>query len=103
MAYVVHARTTADATAAAAGDGVTVWVLDTGVDVTHPQFDGRAQWVLNTVDKEDRDCDGHGTVVAGIAASRDYGVAKKAQVRAVKVLDCTGAGTLSSLLAGIDY
>jgi subtilisin family serine protease len=59
--------------------------------------------VLNTVDGDDHDCDGHGTVVAGIAASRDYGVAKQAQVRAVKVLDCTGAGTLSSLLAGIDH
>jgi subtilisin family serine protease len=87
----------------ATGDGVTVYVLDTGADVTHPQFEGRARWMLNTVDTDDRDCDGHGTVVAGIAASRDYGVAKKAQVRAVKVLDCTGAGTLSSLLAGIDH
>jgi subtilisin family serine protease len=87
----------------ATGEGVTVYVLDTGVDVAHPQFEGRAQWVLNTVDTNDTDCDGHGTVVAGIAASRDYGVAKKAQIRAVKVLDCTGAGTLSSLLAGIDH
>jgi len=90
-------------TTKATGQGVTVWVLDTGVDVTHPQFEGRARWETNTVDQDDRDCDGHGTVVAGIAASRDYGVAKQAQVRAVKVLDCTGAGTLSSLLAGMDY
>jgi subtilisin family serine protease len=90
-------------TTKATGEGVTVYVLDTGVDVTHPQFEGRAEWVLNTVDEEDRDCDGHGTVVAGIAASRDHGVAKKARVRSVKVLDCTGAGTLSSLLAGIDH
>ncbi|TQM35490.1 S8 family peptidase [Pseudonocardia cypriaca] len=90
-------------TAKATGEGVNVYVMDTGVDVTHPQFEGRAEWLLNTVDRDDRDCDGHGTVVAGIAASRDYGVAKKARLRAVKVLDCTGAGTLSSLLAGIDY
>jgi subtilisin family serine protease len=90
-------------TTKATGEGVTVYVLDTGVDVAHPQFEGRAEWVLNTVDEDDRDCDGHGTVVAGIAASRDYGVAKKARVRSVKVLDCTGAGTLSSLLAGIDH
>ncbi|TWF78062.1 subtilisin family serine protease [Pseudonocardia hierapolitana] len=90
-------------TTKATGEGVTVYVLDTGVDVAHPQFEGRAEWVLNTVDEDDRDCDGHGTVVAGIAASRDHGVAKKARVRSVKVLDCTGAGTLSSLLAGIDH
>jgi subtilisin family serine protease len=90
-------------TTTATGAGVTVYVLDTGVDATHPQFEGRARLVLNTVDEVDSDCDGHGTVVAGIAASRDFGVAKQAQVRAVKVLDCTGAGTLSSLLAGIDF
>jgi subtilisin family serine protease len=90
-------------TTKATGAGVTIYVVDTGVDTTHPQLGGRAAFGVNTVDDVDGDCDGHGTVVAGIAASADYGVAKGAQVRSVKVLDCTGAGTLSSLLAGIDY
>jgi subtilisin family serine protease len=90
-------------TTRATGAGVTIYVLDTGVDVTHPQFEGRAAAATNTVDGVDGDCDGHGTVVAGIAAGRDSGVAKGAQVRSVKVLDCSGAGTLSSLLAGIDF
>jgi subtilisin family serine protease len=90
-------------TTRATGAGVTVWVLDTGVDVTHPEFDGRATFAADTIDGEAGDCDGHGTVVAGIAASRDYGVAKGATVRAVKVLDCSGSGTLSSLLSGIDF
>lgn len=90
-------------TTAATGEGVTVYVLDTGVDATHPQFEGRAGESANTIDEIGGDCDGHGTVVAGIAAARDFGVAKGAQVRSVKVLDCTGAGTLSSLLAGIDW
>jgi len=87
----------------ATGAGVDVFVLDTGVDASHPQFGGRAGLELNTIDRTDTDCDGHGTVVAGIAASKDYGVAPGATVRAVKVLDCNGTGTLSSLLAGLDW
>ncbi len=90
-------------TTQATGAGVTVYVLDTGVDTTHPQFGGRASSAVNTIDQIDGDCDGHGTVVAGIAAAEDFGVAKEATVRSVKVLDCTGAGTLSSLLSGVDW
>lgn len=87
----------------ATGAGVTIYVLDTGVDTTHPEFGGRARPGVNAVDQVPGDCDGHGTVVAGIAASRDYGVAPGAQVRSVKVLDCDGVATLSSLLSGIDW
>ena len=90
-------------TMTATGAGVTVYVLDTGIDTTHPEFEGRAQPAFNAVDDSAGDCDGHGTVVAGIAASRLHGVAPQAQVRSVKVLDCNGVGTLSSLLAGIDW
>lgn len=90
-------------TTQATGEGVTVYVLDTGVDTTHPDFGGRASPGTNTIDDIGGDCDGHGTVVAGIAASASYGVAKGARVRSVKVLDCSGSGTLSSLLAGIDW
>lgn len=87
----------------ATGRGVDVYVLDTGVDATHPDFGGRASFDVNTIDKTNTDCDGHGTVVAGIAASNTYGVAKGARVHGVKVLDCHGTGTLSSLIAGIDW
>ncbi len=87
----------------ATGAGATVYVLDTGVDVAHPAFEGRAATGTNTVDDVGGDCDGHGTVVAGIAAARDLGVAPGARVESVKVLDCAGAGSLSSLLAGIDW
>ena len=87
----------------ATGAGVTVYVLDTGIDTAHPEFEGRAQPAFNAVDRSADDCDGHGTVVAGIAASRLHGVAPQAQVRSVKVLDCNGVGTLSSLLSGIDW
>lgn len=87
----------------ATGAGVTVFVLDTGVDTTHPEFGGRASTGINTVDDSKGDCDGHGTVVAGIAASRDHGVAPGATIRSVKVLDCEGTGTISSLLTGLDW
>ena len=88
----------------ATGAGVTIYVLDTGVDTDAPGVRGpRASRRSTPSTGTDRDCDGHGTVVAGIAASRRHGVAPQAQVRSVKVLDCNGAGTLSSLLAGIDW
>ncbi|GAA1397753.1 hypothetical protein GCM10009613_50830 [Pseudonocardia kongjuensis] len=87
----------------ASGAGVDVFVLDTGVDARHPEFGGRARLEVNTIDDRDEDCDGHGTVVSGIAASNSYGVAPGANVRGVKVLDCNGTGTLSSLLAGLDW
>lgn len=90
-------------TTRATGRGVTIFVLDTGVDIRHPDFGGRATQPVNFVDATTGDCDGHGTVVAGIAASTGHGVAKGASVVSVKVLDCTGAGTLSDLLAGIDW
>lgn len=90
-------------TTRATGRGVTVYVLDTGVDATHPDFSGRVTQPANFVDAGTGDCDGHGTVVAGIAASTTHGVAKEATVVSVKVLDCNGAGTLSHLLAGIDW
>jgi subtilisin family serine protease len=87
----------------ATGAGTTIYVLDTGIDATHPEFGGRAQAAFNAVDDTSDDCNGHGTVVAGIAASRLHGVAPQAQVRSVKVLDCNGVGTLSSLLSGVDW
>lgn len=87
----------------ATGAGVTVYVLDTGIDTTHPEFEDRARPAFNAVDDATGDCDGHGTVVAGIVASRRHGVAPEAQVRSVKVLDCNGVGSLSSLLSGIDW
>ncbi|GGX72113.1 S8 family peptidase [Streptomyces fructofermentans] len=88
-----------------AGRGVTAYVIDTGVRVTHRDFGGRARdgWDFVDDDAVAQDGQGHGTHVAGILAGRTYGVAKRAEVVAVRVFDDDGAGTLSRVLAGIDW
>jgi subtilisin family serine protease len=85
------------------GAGVNIYVLDTGIDTSHPDFGGRASFDVNFAGGPSGDCDGHGTVVAGIAGSTTYGVAKRANLHAVKVLDCRGAGQLSNLIEGVDW
>ncbi|KXJ94874.1 peptidase S8/S53 domain-containing protein [Microdochium bolleyi] len=88
---------------AAAGSGACVYVIDSGVDVTHPELEGRAVQVANTVDTIAQDQNGHGTHVAGIVASKTYGVAKKAKVLSVKVFDASGRTSNSIVLAGMDF
>ncbi len=85
------------------GAGVTAYVIDSGVDDTHPGFGGRAVNTFDALGGTGQDCNGHGTRVAGIVAGAQTGVAKAAQVRGVRVLDCSGTGTLSGLLAGLDW
>lgn len=84
------------------GEGVDVYVIDTGIHVTHVEFEGRASWG-NTVpnDDVDEDGNGHGTHCAGTIASRKYGVAKAANVIAVKVLGSNGSGTMSDVVQGV--
>lgn len=73
------------------GEGVNVYVVDTGVYINHTEFEGRAFWG-RTIPKNDLDIDGngHGTHCAGTIASRRYGVAKAATITAVKVLGTNG-------------
>lgn len=79
-------------------------IIDTGILSTHFEFTGRAQFLVNTVgDDIDTDCNGHGTHVAGIIGSETYGVAKNILLKAVKVLDCNGEGSLSTISDGINY
>ncbi|KAJ2163083.1 proteinase B [Coemansia sp. RSA 552] len=89
---------------AEAGAGVTVYVVDTGINVDHVDFDGRARWgktvPLNDVDE---DKNGHGTHVAGTIAGKRYGVAKSAEVVAVKVLGSNGSGSMSDVVMGVEY
>ncbi|MDC2961290.1 S8 family peptidase [Streptomyces gilvifuscus] len=88
-----------------AGAGVTAYVIDTGVRITHKDFGGRASYGWDFVgnDRTASDGNGHGTHVAGTIAGTTYGVAKKAKVVSVRVLDASGSGTASQVIAGIDW
>ncbi|WP_238431823.1 S8 family peptidase [Streptomyces cavernae] len=87
------------------GRGVTVYVIDTGIRTTHKDFGGRSSsgWDFVDGDAVAQDGNGHGTHVAGTVAGAGFGVAKKAKVVAVRVLDDAGAGTTSRVIAGIDW
>ncbi|KPH98883.1 Aqualysin 1 [Actinobacteria bacterium OK074] len=88
-----------------AGSGVTAYVIDTGVRITHTQISGRASYGYDAVDGDTTasDGNGHGTHVATTIAGSTYGVAKKATIVAVRVLDDSGSGTTAGVIAGIDW
>ncbi|GAA3486242.1 S8 family peptidase [Streptomyces cremeus] len=88
-----------------AGEGVTAYVIDTGVRVSHQDFGGRASSGFDAIDNDDDadDGNGHGTHVAGTIAGTAHGVAKKAKIVAVRVLDDSGSGTTEQVVAGIDW
>jgi len=97
-----------------AGQGAHVYVIDTGLNASHSDFAGRVGTSRNfvgggflgsgSVNPDNwADCNGHGTHVAGTAVGSVYGVAKKATIHAVRVLDCQGTGSGSAILAGIDW
>ncbi|WFF04617.1 S8 family peptidase [Micromonospora sp. WMMD1076] len=87
------------------GQGVAVYVLDTGINANHNEFTGRVRQGTDIVDNDStpQDCHGHGTHVAGTAVGTTYGIAKKASVVAVRVLNCQGTGTNDDLIAGINW
>ncbi|KAK8005937.1 alkaline protease (oryzin) [Apiospora marii] len=88
-----------------AGEGVTVYVIDSGIYVDHPEFEGRAHHGYNAIDRNSNseDDNGHGTNVAGIVGSATYGVAKKAEIVAVKVLDKESWGSWSGIIDGMQW
>ncbi|MGM9471512.1 S8 family serine peptidase [Pseudarthrobacter sp. YS3] len=89
----------------AAGAGVSAYVVDTGVLASHSEFTGRvtAGWSAVADGRGSGDCNGHGTHVAGTVAGSTYGVAKSATIVPVRVLDCTGSGYNSDVVAGLDW
>ena len=89
-----------------AGEGVRIYVVDTGVQTNDPNFAGRTiagyDAIANTP-ANGTDCNGHGTHVAGTAAGTEFGIAKKATIVPVRVLDCAGSGSWSGVAAGLDW
>lgn len=87
-----------------AGVDTCAYVIDTGIYTEHPEFEGRATFLANYAgDGQNADGNGHGTHVAGTIGSKTYGVAKKTKLYAVKVLDSSGSGTNSGVIAGINF
>lgn len=105
-------RIDADISSTLAGNGsgavsnVNVYIIDTGVDSGHADLN-----VVNHVNfagGPNRDCHGHGTHVAGTVAARDnsshvVGVAPGAPITGVKVLSCSGSGSTSNVIKGVDW
>jgi subtilisin family serine protease len=89
----------------ATGAGVKAYIIDTGIHASHTQFGGRVVQERDTVDGAlpAADCNGHGTHVAGTVGGSTYGVAKGVTLVAVRVLNCSGSGSTSGVIAGIDW
>jgi hypothetical protein len=87
--------------------GTTVFVIDTGIRTTHVEFTGRINLNLAGTAIDDgfgvEDCNGHGTHVAGSVGGTLFGVAKKATLVPIRVLDCNGSGSNEGVIAGMDF
>lgn len=85
------------------GRDTILYIMDTGILTTHVEFKNRIRWGANFVDNIDTDQNGHGTHVAGTSAGYSVGVAKYADIVAVKVLDREQTGNLSAFIEGIQW
>jgi hypothetical protein len=87
------------------GSGVTAYIIDTGVLSAHTEFGGRVLSGFSAISDSNgtQDCNGHGTHVAGTVGGSNYGVAPGVAIVPVRVLDCSGSGSTSGVIAGIDW
>ncbi len=89
----------------ASGEGVTAYVIDTGIRITHNEFGGRASYGYDFRDNDPvaSDCNGHGTHVAGTIGGATYGMAKDVDLVAVRVFGCGNFGNSGDIIAGFDW
>ncbi|EJD51050.1 subtilisin-like protein [Auricularia subglabra TFB-10046 SS5] len=85
-----------------AGKDVDIYIVDSGVNVEHDEFEGRARWGTS-LNFPRVDAFGHGTHVAGTAAGKRFGVAKAANIISVRVLPDSGNGSVSDAIAGVNW
>jgi subtilisin family serine protease len=85
------------------GAGVNAYIIDTGIETSHPHFGGRASVGYDALGGNGQDCHGHGTHVAGTVGAATYGVAKSVALVSVRVFGCTGQSQWSTIIAAIDW
>jgi len=87
------------------GANTNSYVVDTGIDSTNTDFEGRflSGYTAISDGRGTGDCNGHGTHVAGIIGSKTFGVAKQTKLIPVRVLDCSGSGYNSYVIAGLNW
>lgn len=85
------------------GANVRVYVIDTGINTNHSEFEGRTSAGYSAIRGDPQDCNGHGTHVAGTIGGTTHGVAKGVILVPVRVLDCSGSGSWSGVIAGINW
>ena len=86
-----------------AGEGVTAYIIDTGINTQHNDFEGRATFGFDATGEGEFDGNGHGSHVSGTIGGKSYGVAKKVNLVAVKVLSSSGSGSYAGVLKGIEW
>lgn len=82
---------------------VDVYVLDSGVDVTHEEFSEMSVTWKNFLDTSNIDCTGHGTHVASLITGKTHGVIKNANLISVKAIGCNGKGPIKSIVNAISW